>query len=71
MCMVRVGIARVHVDDISHWLLGVGFESARRWYLKGYRSLDMVVKKEPLSTAQKIGIELYRDFLEKYGMRFG
>lgn len=44
---------------------GVGFESARRWYLKGYRSLDMVVKKEPLSTAQKIGIELYRDFLEK------
>jgi hypothetical protein len=66
MSTVRTAKSICRVDCRTHFVLGVGFEIARRWYLKGYRSLDMVVKKEPLSTAQKIGVELYRDLLEKY-----
>jgi Fingers domain of DNA polymerase lambda len=50
--------------------LGVGHEVALQWYKTGHRSLEDVFKHETLTTAQKVGIEFYHDFLEKYGDSF-
>lgn len=47
--------------------IGVGHEVALQWYRTGHRSLDDVIKRERLTSAQKVGIEFYHEFLEKYG----
>lgn len=56
--------------SLKIWFAGVGYEVAQKWYRKGYRSLEAVVKGETLTAAQKLGIELYHDFLQKYWLVF-
>lgn len=43
---------------------GVGPETAKKWLEKGYTSLTDL-KKEKLTSAQKMGIKYYDDFMEK------
>jgi len=39
--------------------LGVGESTAKKWYDKGYRSIDDIIKNENLTYQQKVGIQLY------------
>ncbi|KAI8583831.1 hypothetical protein K450DRAFT_220181, partial [Umbelopsis ramanniana AG] len=53
------------VLDMFYNVYGVGHEVALQWYRTGHRSLEDVIKHERLTSAQKVGIEFYREFLEK------
>ncbi|ORX83632.1 Nucleotidyltransferase [Anaeromyces robustus] len=44
---------------------GVGESTAKKWYNKGYRSIDDILKNEHLTYHQKIGIQLYNEFKER------
>ncbi|KAF8475599.1 putative DNA polymerase POL4 [Kalaharituber pfeilii] len=43
-------------------IYGAGPVQARRWIAAGYKSLDDLLKKAPLTTNQRIGVEHYEDF---------
>ncbi|KAH8553150.1 hypothetical protein BGW37DRAFT_283990 [Umbelopsis sp. PMI_123] len=53
------------VLDMFYNVHGVGHEVALQWYRSGYRSLEDVSRNERLTSAQKVGIECYHDFLQK------
>jgi DNA polymerase/3'-5' exonuclease PolX len=44
---------------------GVGESTAQKWYGKGYRTIEDILKHEHLSYQQKVGIQLYNEFKER------
>jgi len=40
------------------FILGVGESTAQKWYGKGYRTIEDILKHEHLSYQQKVGIQL-------------
>jgi len=47
------------------FILGVGESTAQKWYGKGYRTIEDILKHEHLSYQQKVGIQLYNVSLKK------
>ncbi|CAG8483850.1 9405_t:CDS:10 [Cetraspora pellucida] len=44
---------------------GVGASTAMKWYAKGYRTFDDIIKNVKLTHAQRIGIEYFDDLQER------
>ncbi|OZJ06485.1 hypothetical protein BZG36_00498 [Bifiguratus adelaidae] len=57
---------RYQTLEIFNGIFGVGPVTAKAWYNKGYRTIDDILENEPdLSVAQRLGIELYKDFSQR------
>ncbi|CAG8129532.1 unnamed protein product [Penicillium salamii] len=44
---------------------GAGLSQASKWVAQGYRSLEDLLEKAPLSKQQRIGVERYNDFAQR------
>ncbi|KAJ5946499.1 hypothetical protein N7454_003338 [Penicillium verhagenii] len=55
-------------DRILQEFLGVygaGLSQASKWLAQGYRTLNDLLERAPLSTNQRIGVEHYNDFMQR------
>ncbi|XP_043375861.1 DNA polymerase lambda isoform X2 [Dermochelys coriacea] len=55
----------VAVLEVFSNIWGAGVKTAQMWYQQGFRTLDDIRTKTPLTSQQAIGLKHYEDFLER------
>ncbi|XP_074815588.1 DNA polymerase lambda isoform X2 [Natator depressus] len=55
----------VAVLEVFSNIWGAGVKTAQMWYQQGFRTLDDIHTKAPLTSQQAIGLKHYEDFLER------
>ncbi|CAM2117891.1 unnamed protein product [Caretta caretta] len=55
----------VAVLEVFSNIWGAGVKTAQMWYQQGFRTLDDIRTKAPLTSQQAIGLKHYEDFLER------
>ena len=50
---------------VSFILIGAGPETAKKWYAKGYRTIEDLKRSDKLTQQQKIGVKYYEEFQKR------
>ncbi|PWY81956.1 putative DNA polymerase POL4 [Aspergillus heteromorphus CBS 117.55] len=58
-----------HILQLFLGVYGAGITQASRWLAQGYRSLEDLKTKAPLSQQQRVGVERYYDFSQRIPRR--
>uniref|UniRef100_A0A8C3SKR7 DNA polymerase n=1 Tax=Chelydra serpentina TaxID=8475 RepID=A0A8C3SKR7_CHESE len=60
----HISTATLSLEVFSN-IWGAGAKTAQMWYQQGFRTLDDIRTKAPLTSQQAIGLKHYEDFLER------